>query len=242
MSAAKSISNSLGTQDRGVADDTDGQRPFVVARLRAAGDGVLQRIGHLVEVAGLDTATDAPRVDVDAQRHPAVHRDRQRLRATHPAEAGSDRDRAGQRAVELAPGDLGEALVRALQDPLRADVDPRTGGHLAVHRQAHGLEPTELVPVAPLGHQVGVGDQHPRCPLVRAEHADRLAGLHEHRLVIAQRRERANHRVERIPRSRRTASAAVHDEVVRTLGHLGVEVVHQHPHRRFLLPALAGQL
>ena len=32
--------------------------------------------------------------------------------------------------------DRGERLVRALQDALRADVDPRAGRHLAVHRQA----------------------------------------------------------------------------------------------------------
>ena len=40
------------------------------------------------------------RVDVDAQRHAVVHRDRQRLRAAHPAEPGGERDRAGERAAE----------------------------------------------------------------------------------------------------------------------------------------------
>ena len=34
--------------------------------------------------------------------------------------------------------------------------------------------------------------------------------------------------------------AAVHDEIVGPLGDLGVEVVHQHAQRGFLLPALAG--
>ena len=75
-------------------------------------------------------------VDVDAQRHAVVHRDRQRLGAAHAAEAGGQRDRAGECAAEAAAGDLGEALVRALEDALRADVDPRAGRHLAVHRQA----------------------------------------------------------------------------------------------------------
>ena len=36
--------------------------------------------------------------------------------------------------------------------------------------------------------------------------------------------------------------AAVDDELVGPLGDLGVEVVHQHPHRRLLLPAAAGDL
>ncbi len=35
----------------------------------------------------------------------------------------------------LAPG-LGEGLIGALNDALRADIDPGPGGHLAVHGQA----------------------------------------------------------------------------------------------------------
>ena len=181
-------------------------------------------------------------VDLDAQRDAVVHRDRQRLRAAHPAEAGGERDRAGERAAEAAAGDLGEALVRALQDALRADVDPRAGRHLAVHREAERFEAAELLPVPPLGDEVGVGDQHARRPLVGAEHADRLARLHQHRLVGGQRRERAAHRVEGIPRPRRATGAAVHDEVVGSLGDLRVEVVLQHAERGLLRPAAAGEV
>ena len=47
------------------------------------------------------------------------------------------------------------------------------------------------------------------------------------------------HRVEGVPRTRRPARAAVHDEVVGSLGHLGVEVVLQHPERRLLRPSAA---
>jgi len=61
--------------------------------------------------------------------------------------------------------------------------------------------------------------------------ADRLAGLHQHRLVVAERGQRAHHGVERSPAARRPSGAAVDDEVVGPLGHLGVEVVHQHPQR-----------
>ena len=43
-------------------------------------------------------------------------------------------------------------------------------------------------------------------------------------------------------RPRRPAGPAVDDEVVRVLGDLRVEVVHEHPERGFLLPAAAGQL
>ena len=34
--------------------------------------------------------------------------------------------------------------------------------------------------------------------------------------------------------------AAVDDQFIRLLGNLGIEVVHQHPQRAFLLPAFAG--
>jgi hypothetical protein len=76
-------------------------RPTDSARLRvaggdAAGDRVVDRVGDLVEVAVLDAPLRAPRVDLDAQRHATVHRDRERLRAAHAAEAGGERDRAGE--------------------------------------------------------------------------------------------------------------------------------------------------
>ena len=128
------------------------------------------------------------RVDLDAERDALVHGHRERLRAAHPAEAGGERDRARQRAAEAAARDLGEALVGALHDPLAADVDPRAGGHLPVHRQPQLLEAAELLPRRPLGHQVGVGDQHPRRPLVGAKDADRLARLHQQRLVVRRAR------------------------------------------------------
>ena len=53
--------------------------------------------------------------------------------------------------------------------------------------------------------------------------------------------QRCDDRVEARPAARRAARAAVHDELVGMLGHLGIEVVHQHPHGRFLRPAPAGQ-
>ena len=198
--------------------DAAGDRVVDASRRSRRGSGSRRRRSH------------ARRVDVDAQRHAAVHRDRQRLRAAHPAEPGGERDRAGQRAAEPAPGDLGEALVGALQDPLRADVDPRAGGHLPVHRQAHRLEPAELVPVAPLGHEVaswraapaaptrGCGTRRPAC-------RDWTSIVSSSRSVV----QRARHGVERVPAARGPPGAAVDDEIVGPLGDLGIEVVVQHP-------------
>ena len=209
---------------------------------QAPRDRVVEVVGELIEVAGTQAPLDRGLVDFDAQRDAAVERHRQRLRAAHPAEAGGQRDRPGERAAVVAPGDLGEALVRPLHDPLGADVDPRAGGHLPVHRQPLGLESAELVPRRPLGNEVRVGDQHPRRPLVRAEDADGLARLDEQRLVVVQLAQARDDRVERVPRAGGPTGAAVDDERVGMLGDIRVEVVHQHPQRRLLRPAAAAEL
>ena len=101
-------------------------------------------------------------------------------------------------AIVLA-ADLDEGLVGALHDALRADVDPRAGRHLAVHHQALAIELVEMVPGRPVRHEVGVGDQHARRVGMGAEHADRLAGLHQQRLVVLERLQRRDDAVETRP-------------------------------------------
>ena len=226
----------------GVAEHPDRQRPAGVAGLDGQLERVVQRVGLHVEVAVLDASGDPGRVALDADDDAVVHGDRERLGAAHAAEAGGQRDRAGEGAAEGLVGDRGEGLEGALQDALGADVDPGAGGHLAVHRQPEVLQPPELLPVGPVADQVGVRDQHPRRPRVGAHDADRLAGLHEHGLVVLEVAQGAHQGVVRLPAARGLAGAAVHHEVLGALGVLGVEVVHQHPQRRLGLPRLRGQL
>ena len=222
-----------------VAEQADRQRPFGARRELQR---VVDVVGLDVQVARREPALDAGRVDLDADRHAAGHRHRERLRAAHPAQAAGERDRAGQGAAVALVRDRRERLVRALQDALGADVDPRARGHLAVHRQPERLEAPELVPVRPVADQVGVRDQHARRPLVRLHDADGLAGLHQQRLVVRQRLQRPRDRVERVPVARGLARAAVDDELVGVLGDVGVQVVVEHAQGGFLLPAPAGQL
>ncbi len=92
-------------------------------------------------------------------------------------------------------------------------------------------------------HEVGVGDQHARRVLVGAEHADRLARLDKQRLVVVRASCRVAHdAVEILPRARGSADAAVDHQFMRVFGHVGVQVVHQHPHRRLGQPAFGGDL
>ena len=72
--------------------------------------------------------------------------------------------------------------------------------------------------------------------------ADRLAGLDEQRLVVAEPEQRADDRLQRLVRARRAAGAAVDDEVLGPLRDLGIEVVEQHPQRRLGRPRARVQL
>ena len=75
-----------------------------------------------------------------------------------------------------------------------------------------------------------------------AEHPDRLARLNQQGLVVAQLAQRSHDRVEGIPGARGAPGAPIDDQLVGVLGDLRVEVVHQHPQGRLLLPAPAGDL
>ena len=226
----------------GVAEQADGEGPIFVPGGDGSGDSVVEVFGLLVEVAVLDAPDDTGRVTLDADDHAAVHGHGQRLRPTHPAQAGGQRDRAIERPAEAFGGDGGERLVGALQDALGADVDPGARGHLAVHGQTELLEAAELLPGRPLRDEVGVRDQHARGPFVGSQDADGLAGLDKKGLVVVEVLRVADDRGVGVPAPGGAAGAAVDDELVGMFGDLRVEIVHQHAHRGFLGPSLAAAL
>jgi hypothetical protein len=47
-----------------------------------------------------------------------------------------------------------KGFIDALHDALRADVDSRAGGHLAVHHQTFFFERVEVLPCGPMRHQI----------------------------------------------------------------------------------------
>ena len=132
-----------------------------------------------------------------------------------------------------------ERLVSPLQDALSSDVDPRTCGHLTVHDKACCFEFVEVRLGRPVRDKVGVGNEHARGVGPGAEYRDRLAGLDQQGFVVLECFERADNGMEAIPVAGGSAGAAVHDKLFGLLGDLGVEVVHQHPKRGLLVPALA---
>ena len=48
----------------------------------------------------------------------------------------------------------GERFECTLHDSLTADINPRTGGHLAVHRQTEAFEAIELGVVVPIADEI----------------------------------------------------------------------------------------
>ena len=231
----------LGQDLRRVAEQADRHRTLFRARFPDDRKRLVERVGALVEVAGLDAHVDARGLALDREHRGAGHRRRKRLGAAHAAEPGGENPLAGPVAPAMLAARFGEGLVGALHDALAADVDPGAGGHLAVHHQAFAIELVEVLPRRPLGDQVRVGDQHARRVGVRAEHADRLAGLDEQGLIVLQPAQGLDDAIEGGPVARGLPDAAVDDEILGPLGDLGIEVVLDHPQRRFGEPALRAQ-
>ena len=119
-----------------------------------------------------------------------------------------------------------ERFKRALNDPLTANVDPRPGGHLPVHRKSHSLESVKLIPVRPLPNEVCVSDQHSRRVLVSAEDAHRLARLNQQRFIVFKVAQRTHNRIKAPPVTGCLSGAPVDDQLTGLLRNLGVEVVH----------------
>ena len=188
-----------GEHLRRVADDADREALLLGLGGARADDRVVEVVGDLVAVALGDPALEAGAVHVNDQAHPVVQRHGQRLGAAHAAAAAGEGDGAGEGAAEALLRDGGEGLKGALEDALGGDVDPGPGGHLAVHHQTLGLELAELGPGRPVAHEVGVREQHAGRPLVRAQHADGLAGLDQEGLVLLEVPQGLDDRVEGLP-------------------------------------------
>ena len=77
---------------------------------------------------------------------------------------------------------------------------------------------------------------------MRLEDADWFAGLHEQGFVVGQILQRLDDGAVGFPTARGASGSSVNDKVFRTLGDFFVEVVHEHAHGGFLLPAFTADL
>jgi hypothetical protein len=140
----------------------------------------------------------------------------------------------------VLPGQFAERLVGALNDSLAADVDPTPRSHLPVHHQALAIEFGKMLPSGPSADEIRIGDQDARRVRESAKDSYRLSRLHQQGFVVVELLEGGNDLSVAIPIARRTARAAVHDQVLRSLSHVRIEIVHQRAQCGFRMPVSTG--
>ncbi len=135
----------------------------------------------------------------------------------------------------LAPG-LGKGFIRALHNALRAYIDPAARCHLAIHHQTGLIQFVKMIPIRPVWHQIGIGDQNARRICMRLKNPNRFPRLHKQGLVCIQIFQLLYDLVKIRPCPRCPANTAIHHQLMRIFGHIGVQIIHQHPQRRLAEP------
>ena len=197
---------------------------------------LVQRAGLAIAVPGGHTFIYARLVHLDAEQDGAVHRRGQGLGAAHAAQAGGDHQPSAQRTAKVLSCDRAKRLVCALDNSLRADVDPRAGGHLPVHHQPSAFERAEVLPgalqrptrllfaISTRGADSCACETRPRgFPLCIKQ------GL----VVLQEGAQRCDDRVQEcLPAPCRPPRSAVDHQVIGAFGDLWIQVVHEHAQRR----------
>ena len=219
-----------------VAAQADGHDLFAIGVQSDELQRLIERGRLLIQVAGAQAKVDAALLALNIERAGPGKSSGQWLRTAHAAQPGREDPAPGQRAAKVLASGLHKGFVSALHNALRADVNPATGGHLAVHHQAGAIQLVEVFPVGPLRYQVGIGQQHAWCLGVGAKHAYRLTALHQQGFVFFELAQTIQNAFKTRPVARRFADAAIDHQLVRVFGHFRVQVVLDHAVGRFDLP------
>ena len=141
-------------------------------------------LGHLVDVMMGQASLRPPLIHLHNQADTLIHGDGQGLRAAHFPQPGREHPFALQRGPARLACRRGKRLEGALQNALGADVNPTAGRHLAIHDQPLRLPLVKILLGGPVGHNIGVGDEHPRRIAVGAKDGNRFAALHQQGLIV----------------------------------------------------------
>src|SRR5579884_2078434 len=126
----------------------------------------------------------------------------------------------------MLPAKCSKGFVGALDDALRSDIDPATGGHLAVHREFKGFQAVEFITCGPFRYQIGVRDQDAWRMRKGSESADRLAGLNEQGFVVLKVFQTADNVMKSLPAAGGAAGSTVDDQIARIFGNFFIEIIH----------------
>ena len=142
----------------GVAEQAHRHGFFTASRLVDDLHRVGQGLSACIEITGAQAHVDAVGLAFDRQHRGAGHRRRQWLRTAHAAETGGQYPAAAEIAAVMLASHFDKGFVGALHDALAADVDPRSGRHLAVHHETFFIELAEVIPVRPCGYKIRIRD------------------------------------------------------------------------------------
>ena len=182
--------SAFGQDVGGVAEQADRERrvPPVCAS-RALRERVVEARRSSRRGSASRGAARCGAVHLDREHHAAVHRRGERLRAAHAAEAGGEDEPAPQRCRRSAgapPRRTSRRCPAGCPACRCRSTSPAVIWPYIIRPLRSSSQ--KCSQVAQRRHQVGVGDQHPRRVLVGAEDADRLARLHQQRLVVLRAR------------------------------------------------------
>ena len=135
-----------------IADQADAILP-ASARLVQSSHRFIEVVGRSIQISRLAAAFRCVAFDIDRKKR--TRHGRRPAAARRPSRQGprSESTCPASRRQMLAAR-LREGFVCALNDSLRADVDPGAGRHLAVHHQPLAIEFVEMFPGRPFRHEV----------------------------------------------------------------------------------------
>src|ERR1700756_1785675 len=96
-----------------------------------------------------------------------------------------------------------------------------------------------MIPVGPIRNKLAVADKYPWCIFMCFHDSYWLATLNKQSFIILQNFKCSDDCIECFEISCSLAPATVHNELIGSFSHFGIEIVKKHSQRRFLDPPFA---
>ena len=230
----------FGIYVRRICPETYGERLSLCQCLILHLKSLVKAVGPCVQILPIYSPVYGPSVHFHDYRHTVVHGNRKGLGTPHLPEAGTQDPFAGKVVLaELLLRKGAQCFIGSLKNALRSYVNPGACGHLAVHYQAPFLQFPEIIPVRPLGHEHGIHYQNSGGIRMGFEDGHRFSRLDKKGIVNIHLFQRLNYGIVRLPVPCGLPRTPVDDEIRGILGHLRVQIVHQHSHGGLCEPAPA---
>ena len=229
--------DNLAVDGRGIADEPDDSARFLRTQQREC---LVEIIGHCREVTAGKGAGALVLVNLDDEAATADEGDGERLGRAHASEPGRENEPMGERATEVLSTNSLQELVDALEHALKPDVLPVAGGQATPHHQTAVTQLVEVLRRRVVADDIATGHDHEWGVGRAREDRNRLARLHDKRLVLAEVLESCHDPGVGVPVPGGFSSRRVDDQVLGTLADL--ENVLEHSQDRFLPPAPTAQL